>query len=155
MSQVSDHHYDAATKHVKQAEKHFGVHGQSHASDLHWNASGEHLLAAELHKSGDKDNASKAATKAERLSSAAWKASKLHEDVARCPKCGKIKHSGTCKKPSKIEEDGAAAMGGGAPTNNVGSGAVAGLGVGPQGEPGVDKRKKKNPIIAKMIRRKK
>ena len=107
-----------------------------------------------MHKQGDHDNASKAATKAERLSSAAWKASKMHEDVERCSKCGKIKHSGTCKKLNKVEEDGAAAMGGGAPTNNVGSGAVAGLGVGPQGEPGVDKRKKKSPVLQKMLRRK-
>jgi hypothetical protein len=30
---------------------------------------------------------------------------------------------------------------GGAPANAVGGGAIAGLGVGPQGEPGVKKRK--------------
>lgn len=30
-----------------------------------------------------------------------------------------------------------------APVNNVGSGNIAGLGVGPQGEPGVPKKKRK------------
>jgi len=52
-----------------------------------------------------------------------------------------------------IKEDGA-------PTNNAGGGGVAGIGVGPQGEPGVSPRhqpKKNrsvpNPIIADMLRR--
>jgi hypothetical protein len=58
----------------------------------------------------------------------------------------------------KIEEDGAV------PTNNAGGGAVAGLGVGPQGEPGI-KRKKfagsevfkvptKSFVMARMLKRK-
>jgi len=34
------------------------------------------------------------------------------------------------------------------PTNAVGGGAVAGLGVGDQGEPGVNKKKKKNAIMS-------
>ena len=38
-----------------------------------------------------------------------------------------------------IEED--------APTNYAGSGSVAGLGVGPMGEPGVKKKKKKRTLI--------
>ena len=38
------------------------------------------------------------------------------------------------------------------PTNNVGGGAVAGLGVGPDGEPGV-KKKKKVPNFVSYIRR--
>ncbi len=41
-----------------------------------------------------------------------------------------------------------------APANAVGTGAVAGLGVGPQGEPGVNKKKGLTPFIA-FIRRKK
>jgi hypothetical protein len=45
---------------------------------------------------------------------------------------------------SCVKEDG---MGGGAvaagPTNTAGGGQVAGIGVGPKGEPGVDLRKKK------------
>lgn len=53
-----------------------------------------------------------------------------------------------------LEEDG---MGAGAvaapgPTNVVGAGNVAGTG-GKGGEPGVDRRKKKNPIMIGMERR--
>jgi hypothetical protein len=36
----------------------------------------------------------------------------------------------------------------------VGGGAVAGIGIGPQGEPGVPQKKKKSPIMAPMGRRK-
>lgn len=39
-----------------------------------------------------------------------------------------------------------------APTNAVGTGAIAGTGVGPQGEPGIDKKRKK--IILATVRRK-
>lgn len=39
------------------------------------------------------------------------------------------------------------------PTNSAGSGNVAGIGVGPQGEPGVNKKKKINSLIG-FIRRK-
>lgn len=42
-----------------------------------------------------------------------------------------------------LKEDG---MVGGAPVNNTGSGEIAGLGVGPKGEPGVRKRKKPMPF---------
>ena len=37
------------------------------------------------------------------------------------------------------------------PTNNVGGGAIAGMGVGPQGEPGI--KKKKVPSFISYIRR--
>ena len=50
----------------------------------------------------------------------------------------------------QFNEDGV--MGGGAPTNSVGGGAIAGLGVGPQGEPGV-KKKKPNPPIMGFIQK--
>jgi hypothetical protein len=40
------------------------------------------------------------------------------------------------------------------PTNAVGTGAVAGLGVGPQGEPGVNMKKKKKVIPFAMFTRK-
>lgn len=50
-----------------------------------------------------------------------------------------------------LKEDGG--MVGGAPTNNVGGGNVAGLGVGPQGEPGVDKKKKKKVMPFKIFTR--
>lgn len=45
-------------------------------------------------------------------------------------------------KEKKIKEDAAAV-----PTNSAGSGNVAGIGVGPQGEPGVNKKKKINSLI--------
>ena len=53
-------------------------------------------------------------------------------------------------RKKKMNEDGG--MVGGSPVNNVGSGAVAGLGVGPQGEPGV--KKKKVASFISYIRRK-
>jgi hypothetical protein len=37
-------------------------------------------------------------------------------------------------------------MVGGTPVNNAGDGEIAGLGVGPKGEPGVGKRKKVMPF---------
>lgn len=49
-----------------------------------------------------------------------------------------------------VKEDGGAM--GGAPANNVGGGNIAGSG-GKGGEPGVNPRKKKNPIMMKMGRR--
>ena len=50
---------------------------------------------------------------------------------------------------AKISED--------APTNSVGSGNIAGAGVGPQGEPGVSKKKQarnKSPVLFPMMMRK-
>ena len=47
-------------------------------------------------------------------------------------------------KPIAIKEDGAAVAVAG-PTNTAGSGKVAGIGVGKDGEPGVDLRKKRKP----------
>lgn len=54
---------------------------------------------------------------------------------------------------TKLKED--VGMMGGAPTNNVGSGNIAGLGIGAQGEPGVDlKRKKKVMPFKSFVKRK-
>lgn len=53
-----------------------------------------------------------------------------------------------------IKEDGEGGMVGGSPVNNVGSGAVAALGVGPQGEPGVKKNKKKAVVSFNTFLRK-
>lgn len=55
-------------------------------------------------------------------------------------------------KTQKLNEDGVS-MVGGAPANNVGSGNIAGLGVGAQGEPGVQKRAKKKVMPFKMFTR--
>ena len=41
-----------------------------------------------------------------------------------------------------------------APVNAVGGGNIAGIGVGPQGEPGVTKKKKKDIIMQPMSKRK-
>lgn len=49
-----------------------------------------------------------------------------------------------------IQEDGVAMIGG-SPTNNVGDGAIAGLGVGPQGEPGVKKKRKRDVMPFKSF----
>jgi hypothetical protein len=43
-------------------------------------------------------------------------------------------------KNKELKEDGGII---GAPTNNVGGGAIAGVGVGPNGEPGISIKKKK------------
>ena len=51
----------------------------------------------------------------------------------------------------QFNEDGV--MGGGAPTNAVGGGAIAGIGVGSQGEPGVKKKKPNPPIMGFMQKR--
>lgn len=45
-------------------------------------------------------------------------------------------------------------MVGGAPANNVGGGNIAGLGIGPQGEPGVNLKKKKKVVPFKIFTRK-
>jgi hypothetical protein len=46
-----------------------------------------------------------------------------------------------------LDEMGAGAAGGSAgPTNTAGGGQIAGIGVGPQGEPGVDLRKHKKKV---------
>ena len=49
-----------------------------------------------------------------------------------------------------MKEDGAVAV----PTNSVGTGAVAGIGIGPQGEPGINRKKGLTPFMS-FIRRKK
>jgi len=47
----------------------------------------------------------------------------------------------------KVKEE-FSGMVGGTPVNNAGGGEVAGLGVGPKGEPGIGKRKKFMPFKA-------
>lgn len=53
------------------------------------------------------------------------------------------------EKSENINEDGG--LVGGSPVNSVGSGEIAGLGVGPQGEPGVSKKNKKNVLPFKAF----
>lgn len=40
------------------------------------------------------------------------------------------------------------------PLNNVGSGSIEGIGVGPKGEPGVHPKKKKLRVLFPMLKRK-
>lgn len=54
----------------------------------------------------------------------------------------------------KLKEEIGGMMGG-SPTNNVGSGDIAGLGIGKQGEPGVNLKKKKKVMPFGMFVRKK
>lgn len=57
-------------------------------------------------------------------------------------------------KKENIKEDGG--MVGGSPVvNNVGGGEISGLGVGRQGEPGVNPKKKKSVVPFKTFVRKK
>ena len=49
-------------------------------------------------------------------------------------------------KGSCVKEDGAAGAGSAGPTAVVGTGGIAGVGVGKQGEPGVDLRKRKSKV---------
>jgi hypothetical protein len=51
-----------------------------------------------------------------------------------------------------IKEDHVGLVGG-SPTNNVGDGNIDGLGVGPQGEPGVNKKKKRSVVPFKTFTR--
>jgi hypothetical protein len=51
----------------------------------------------------------------------------------------KLRQMGKKTKSKPVNED--VGMVGGSPINNVAGGQIAGLGVGPQGEPGVKKRK--------------
>lgn len=54
------------------------------------------------------------------------------------------------RKKRMNEGDG---MVGGAPVNNVNDGEIAGVGVGPQGEPGINRKRKLTPFLS-FIRRK-
>ena len=51
------------------------------------------------------------------------------------------------KKWNEISPFTGSSIGEDAPTNSAGSGSVAGLGVGPMGEPGVKKKKKRQSLI--------
>jgi len=65
----------------------------------------------------------------------------MNDPIKFCPACNKMERRSECafgtayfdKNAKEIKED--------APANVVGGGQIAGVGVGPQGEPGVKKRK--------------
>lgn len=65
----------------------------------------------------------------------------------------KQKNGATVPNCVPVKEDGMGAGAvGGAPTNNVGGGNIAGTGVGKSGEPGVSK-KRKSPVVISMVKR--
>jgi hypothetical protein len=51
----------------------------------------------------------------------------------------------------KLYEDGLS--GDSTPVNNVGGGKIAGVGIGPQGEPGVDQKRKRKRILSDILKR--
>ena len=65
--------------------------------------------------------------------------------------CGKGRYWCNIDKVCKPIQEDAGAMG--APANAVGGGAVAGIGVGPQGEPGIKKKRQVASFISYMHRR--
>jgi hypothetical protein len=58
------------------------------------------------------------------------------------------------KKHDKTPDDYAKSIEEDAPVNAVGGGNIAGIGVGPQGEPGVYNKKKKDLVLAPTLKRK-
>jgi len=56
-------------------------------------------------------------------------------------------------RKKKLKEDGVSMIGG-SPTNVAGGGQIAGIGVGPQGEPGVDLKKRKKVMPFAIFARK-
>jgi hypothetical protein len=76
-----------------------------------------------------------------------YKLQESMETTKFCPACNKMEKRSECafgpeyfdKYAEPMKKEDAGAMG--APTNAVGGGQIAGVGVGPQGEPGVKKRK--------------
>jgi hypothetical protein len=79
-----------------------------------------------------------------------WK--KEHEKITKELEAHKAQME---KQKQQFNKEETIGMVGGTPVNNVGDGNIAGLGVGPQGEPGVNKKKKKQVVPFKMFTRRK
>ena len=78
----------------------------------------------------------------------------LEKEMRFCPKCMKTESKSECVYGPAYWENYAVPMKQeDAPVNNVGGGQIAGVGVGPQGEPGVTK-KKRQMLFGDFIRRK-
>ena len=69
-------------------------------------------------------------------------------------KAGIMKRERQVQYFKHMHEDGGMGMVGGSPVNSAGSGAIAGIGIGPQGEPGVNMKKKKAVVPFKTFVRK-
>jgi hypothetical protein len=79
---------------------------------------------------------------------------KNYQIVGSIHKAKKVLHLTMSNREKNIKEEHVSMIGG-SPTNNVSDGNIAGLGVGPQGEPGVHKKRKKEVVPFKMFTRKK
>ena len=55
------------------------------------------------------------------------------------------------RRVRKLYEDGLS--GSGVPVNNMGGGKIAGAGIGPQGEPGVNPQRKRKRILTDILKR--
>jgi hypothetical protein len=76
------------------------------------------------------------------------------KEMRYCPKCQKMETRSECAYgPSYWDKYAEPVKQEDAPVNSVGTGAVAGIGVGPNGEPGVNKKKKLTPFMS-FIKRK-
>ena len=82
-------------------------------------------------------------------------ANEFKKEMRYCPKCQKMETRSECAYgPSYWDKYAEPVKQEDAPTNSVGNGtAVAGLGVGPQGEPGIKKKKKVASFISFMRRK--
>ncbi len=115
-----------------------------------------HCQARKLRQSGKETKSSPVneATKMtalDKFRQAAAQREKKHEELEKQMKArhasGKEDLKGAIDRLEKsIKEDGG--MVGGSPVNSVGGGEIAGLGVGPQGEPGIKKKRKTASFIS-------
>jgi len=81
-------------------------------------------------------------------------ANESKKEIRYCPKCQKMETRSECAYgPSYWDKYAEPVRQEDAPVNAAGSGAVAGIGVGPNGEPGVNKKKKLTPFMS-FIKRK-
>jgi len=91
-------------------------------------------------------------TALEKFRAAAAEREKKHAEIAKKP-VGLTAAIDRLEKHVNKEDTGG--MVGGAPANVAGSGEIAGLGVGPQGEPGIKLRNKKKVVPFAIFARKK
>lgn len=78
----------------------------------------------------------------------------LNAAVQRDPSKSRLSHAARIAKIFDVDARNLATFKEEAPVNNVGGGNIAGLGIGPQGEPGVDKKNKKKVVPFKTFMRK-
>lgn len=97
-------------------------------------------------------------TSLEKFRQAAAEREKKHQELEKQMKArhasGKEDLKGAIDRLEKAVNKEDVSMVGGSPANVAGSGAVAGLGVGPQGEPGVKLRNKKKVVPFAIFSRK-